>query len=165
MNKYFYTDGTEKFGPYSFEELKSCPIDRKTLVWFHPMTDWKPAGNVEELKELFTEQPPEFPGTPVLPRFAEEKPPMPKTWFVESILITVLCCLPFGIVGLVKASQVETLYYGKEYAAALAASSSAKKWVYWGFGVSVVGIVLYALFIGILVLIESSQTSDNYINL
>lgn len=165
MNKYFYTDGTEKFGPYSLEELKSCPIDRKTLVWFHPMTEWKPAGSLDELKELFTEQPPEFPGTTVPPQSAEEKPPMPKSWFVESILITVLCCLPFGIVGLVKASQVETLYYGKQYAASLAASNAAKKWVYWGFGLSVGFFILYVLFMGLIALIGYSQSSDNFINL
>ena len=28
----------------------------------------------------------------------------PKTWLVESILVTLFCCLPFGIVGIVNAA-------------------------------------------------------------
>lgn len=28
----------------------------------------------------------------------------PKTWMAESILVTVFCCLPFGIAGIVFAS-------------------------------------------------------------
>ena len=34
----------------------------------------------------------------------------PKNWLVESILVTVLCCLPFGIAGIVNASKVEVLF-------------------------------------------------------
>lgn len=34
----------------------------------------------------------------------------PKTWMAESILVTVFCCLPFGIAGIVFASKVSSLY-------------------------------------------------------
>ena len=30
----------------------------------------------------------------------------PKTWMAESILVTILCCLPFGIIGIVNAAKV-----------------------------------------------------------
>ena len=37
-------------------------------------------------------------------------PECPKTWMVESILVTILCCLPLGIVGIVNAAKVNSLY-------------------------------------------------------
>ena len=61
-----------------------------------------------------------------------EKRPMPKTWLVESILVTVLCCLPFGIAGLVNATKVETCYVSGEYERAEQLSQQAKKWATWG---------------------------------
>ena len=39
----------------------------------------------------------------------EQKPVVIKSYLAESILITVLCCLPFGIVGIVYASKVSGL--------------------------------------------------------
>lgn len=45
----------------------------------------------------------------------------PKTWMAESILVTVFCCLPFGIAGIVFASKVSSLYAAGNYEAALQA--------------------------------------------
>jgi hypothetical protein len=53
---------------------------------------------------------------------------MPDTYMVWAILATLLCCLPFGIVSIVKASQVSTLYYQGNYAEARAASRAARNW-------------------------------------
>ena len=33
----------------------------------------------------------------------------PKNWLVESILVTLFCCLPLGIAGIINASKVEGL--------------------------------------------------------
>ena len=53
---------------------------------------------------------------------------MPATYLVWAILATLLCCLPFGIVSIVKASQVSTLYYQGNYAEARASSRAARNW-------------------------------------
>lgn len=55
-----------------------------------------------------------------------------------AIMTTVCCCLPFGIVGIVKASQVDSLYLSKQYAAAQKSADDAKKWSVIGIAVSVV---------------------------
>ncbi|MEH6658638.1 CD225/dispanin family protein [Leeuwenhoekiella marinoflava] len=52
----------------------------------------------------------------------------PKTWLVESILATVLCCLPFGIAGIVNAAKVESRFYAGDIEGAERASKEAKKW-------------------------------------
>lgn len=72
----------------------------------------------------------------------------PKTWMAESILVTVFCCLPFGIAGIVFASKVSSLYAAGNYEAALQASKDAGKWTEIGFIVGLVVIVLYLLVYG-----------------
>jgi hypothetical protein len=58
MKKYFYSDGTNNFGPFTFEELKEKTINRETNVWFQDLGEWKKAGLVPELNELFALMPP-----------------------------------------------------------------------------------------------------------
>lgn len=52
----------------------------------------------------------------------------PNTNLVWAILSTLFCCLPLGIVAIVKASQVDTLWFCGKYSEAIAAAESAKKW-------------------------------------
>lgn len=61
MKKYFYSDGSNNFGPFTIEELKEKGITRETSVWFHELGEWKKAGTVPELNDLFTFTPPPLP--------------------------------------------------------------------------------------------------------
>jgi len=70
----------------------------------------------------------------------------PKSWLVESILVTIFCCMPFGIVGIVYASKVESRFSVGDYEGALRASMEAKKWTIIGFVLTLVGGILYFLF-------------------
>lgn len=74
-------------------------------------------------------------------------PPCPKTWLVESILVTILCCLPLGIVGIVNAAKVNSLYAAGKYDEALRASNEAGKWTKIGAGIGLVGILLYIILV------------------
>ena len=134
MKKYFYTDGTTNFGPFTLEELKEKHISRDTMVWFQELGEWKHAETVSELNELFLLAPPPLPGVTATGIAQTNKSSVPvdlkppKTWLVESILATLLCCLPFGIVGIVYASKVETRFYAGDLVGAVKASSSAETW-------------------------------------
>ena len=79
---------------------------------------------------------------------------MPATYLVWAILATLLCCMPFGIVSIVKASQVSSLYSQGRYQEAVAASEAAKKWAIWsavaGVVISIIVIVLQIVGIGLL---------------
>jgi hypothetical protein len=55
-------------------------------------------------------------------------PPRPKNWLVESILATIFCCMPFGIVGIIFAAQVNDKYDSGDYEGALRSSKEAGKW-------------------------------------
>jgi len=61
MKKYFYSDGKEKQGPFSFEELKNENIKKSTLIWFEGLEDWKPAEEIKELEEILQLTPPPLP--------------------------------------------------------------------------------------------------------
>lgn len=88
-------------------------------------------------------------------------PPMggpPKNYLVESILVTVLCCLPLGVVGIINASKVESAYNAGDIEGANKAAADAKKWTMWGVyaGIAyVVGIIIFALVTGGLAFMNS----------
>lgn len=152
MKKYFYTDGTNNFGPFTLEELREKNISRETKVWFQELGEWKPAGSVPELDELFRLVPPPV-QKPVIATNSnagqnDQKPP--KTWLVESILVTLFCCLPFGIAGIVNAARVESKFYSGDIDGANKASAEAKKWTSVSFWVGLaIGIIyLIALIAG-----------------
>lgn len=62
---------------------------------------------------------------------------------VMAILVTLLCCLPLGIVAIVNAAQVNGKLAAGDFAGARRASRSAKLWSLWSLGVGLVGGILY----------------------
>jgi hypothetical protein len=78
---------------------------------------------------------------------SQSQGPMPKNWLVESILVTIFCCLPFGIAGIVFASQVNSKYQTGDFAGALQASKEAGKWTKIGFWIGLAGIAVYIIVI------------------
>ena len=70
----------------------------------------------------------------------------PDNNLVWGILATVLCCLPLGIVSIVKATQVSGLWAQGRYPEAQQAADDAKKFAMWGAIAGVVVIVLYLVF-------------------
>ena len=71
----------------------------------------------------------------------------PDNNLVWAILATVLCCLPFGIVAIIKSTQVDSFWAAGRYDEAVQAAAAAPKWCWVSVIVSVVVIVLYFLLI------------------
>lgn len=147
MKKYFYTDGTNNFGPFTLEELGEKNITRETKIWFQELGEWKPAGTVPELTDIFKLVPPPItkPNSNFncLENLNNQKPP--KTWLVESILVTLFCCLPFGIAGIVNASKVESRFYAGDIDGANRSSEEAKKWTTISFWIGLAVGVFYLI--------------------
>ena len=57
------------------------------------------------------------------------------TYLVPAILVTIFCCLPFGIVSIVYAAQVNSKLDAGDVAGAMHASSNAKTWMWVSLGV------------------------------
>jgi hypothetical protein len=79
----------------------------------------------------------------------QQPPPgnQPSSHLVFAILTTLFCCLPLGIVSIVKASQVSGLWAQGNYAGAQAASDSARKWAMWS---AILGIAVFVVY-GVLI--------------
>ena len=73
----------------------------------------------------------------------------PKNYLVESILVTIFCCLPLGIVGIVFASQVNSKYDAGDYAGAESTSKQAKQFMMWGLITGVIVVVAYLAIFGV----------------
>lgn len=84
-------------------------------------------------------QPPP-PQPPVFP--TGQKPDNNMVW---GILSTILCCLPLGIMSIISASKVDTLYREGKYTEAQTAAADAKKYAMWAGGVGIALVILYAI--------------------
>jgi hypothetical protein len=79
-----------------------------------------------------------------MPGYGGAYSPPPDNYLVWAILVTVFCCLPLGIVSIVKSSKVTTLWAQGQQAEAYAASQEAKKFAVWG---AIAGVVLSVLIV------------------
>jgi len=58
MSKYFFTDGKERYGPFSLEELSNQNISRETKVWCYGMEKWTELSQVPEVQNVLRSIPP-----------------------------------------------------------------------------------------------------------
>lgn len=77
------------------------------------------------------------------PRYME----YPSNHLVLSILVTVFCCIPFGIIGIVNASKVDSCVALGKYEEARIYSKRALNWSIWGMASYAVIIILYLVFL------------------
>ncbi len=66
-------------------------------------------------------------------------------YLVHAILVTIFCCLPFGIVSIVYAAQVNGKLQAGDIAGARQASAAARTWAWVSFGVGLASVVLWGL--------------------
>lgn len=66
-------------------------------------------------------------------------------YMVQSILATLFCCVPFGIVSIVYAAKVNTLVSAGDLSGAREASGKARMWCWISFGVGLAIGLLYIL--------------------
>jgi hypothetical protein len=146
----------QEYGPVTDEQVRQWVAEGRanaqTLVRREDEADWKSLGTLPEFAGLFAAQtpPPPSPTPPgaSIPPTAESTPglrPHVPNYLVQAILVTLCCCLPFGIVAIVYAAQVNSKLDSGDIAGATAASNNAKLWCWIGFGAGAVAILVYLL--------------------
>ncbi|SDR11345.1 CD225/dispanin family protein [Thermostaphylospora chromogena] len=93
-------------------------------------------------------------------------PTPPDNHLVPAILTTLFCCLPFGIVSIVKSSQVNSKWAAGDYQGAMQASEEAKTWwkraliagIIW----AVLLVIIYVVFFVILLAAVPPAPSYDY---
>lgn len=98
--------------------------------------------------------PPQVPPPVQPPRQQVPRPSAPfvagthvPNYLVQAILVTIFCCLPFGIVSIVFAAQVNGKLGAGDYAGALETSRKAKTWAWVSFWVGLAITVLWVLIV------------------
>lgn len=166
MKQYYLIINGEKSGPFTIDQLATQPLTSETPVWTEGMSDWMPAQQVAELSSLFAPQtpepemaqptvPPQAPVHNAAPSYGNPQPQapngqvMPPNYLVWSILVTLLCCLPGGIVAIVYSTQVSSRFLQGDYEGANASSRNARKWaIISAVAGAVIGII-YAIIIAV----------------
>lgn len=158
---YYVGKNGQQTGPFTLDQVKAkyatgeiLPTD---LVWKEGTADWKPASNFSEFSAPAsitpTYQAESTPG-PVTPSYIPQSAaPAPysagpggalapgakvPSYLVWSILSTLCCCLPFGIVAIVFSAQVNNKVAAGDIAGAIASSQKAKMWCWIAFGCGLV---------------------------
>lgn len=101
-------------------------------------------GFVEKTKPPYTYNP--------SPEYREERrpgmpsEPMPSTWLIWSILVTIFCCFIPGIIAIIFSSQVSSKYYAGDIEGAKRSSRQAEIWIIVSVVLGVLAATLYLPF-------------------
>ena len=144
---WFYSEGGAQKGPVddaAFRALVSNGTIRPdTLVWHEGMADWQPLSAAEPALAPQVVPPPP-PGS--APAAGAPIPPgTVPNHLVGAILATIFCCLPFGIVSIVYAAQVNSKLAARDLDGARASSHNANAWMWVAIGVGIAKLA-FALF-------------------
>ncbi|MDD4143547.1 MAG: CD225/dispanin family protein [Prolixibacteraceae bacterium] len=69
----------------------------------------------------------------------------PPNYLVWAILTTILCCLPFGIISIIYAAQVNSKWQAGDIPGAESSSKNAKIWAWVAFGAGLAAILLWII--------------------
>lgn len=163
MRQYYIIYNDKQAGPYTIEELERLALTPETMVWTEGMSDWAPAREVRELNALF------IPSTPTAPSYnaptyeapqdhnasqyasapqhdtASGIPPIPPSYLVWSILVTLFCCNLGGIIAIIYSSRVSSRYLAGDYERAAYASRQARNWIIASACVGLFVLICYAV--------------------
>lgn len=158
MSEYYILNGSEQQGPYTIDQLRGR-VTPQTYVWREGLPDWIRAGDLPELSGLLV---PEGSLSAPPPTQGQTVATKPKDYLVESILVTLFCCMVFGILGIVYSVQANSAFSSGNITAANEFSAKAKQWVTYGFwcGIAVVGVYAILALMGALSSISLSSISE-----
>lgn len=94
--------------------------------------------------------PPPPPGPGYAPAGVPPGTPIPN-YLVQSILITLCCCLPLGIVAIIFSAQVNSKLAVGDVAGAQDASNKARLFCWLGFGLGLIAIIVIMITNGALI--------------
>jgi hypothetical protein len=85
--------------------------------------------------------------------------PPPENHLVWAILTTVMCCMPLGIIAIIKSNKVAQLWYQGRHAEAQKAADDAKKFSIWSAASIGVIVLLYLIVIFIIFIVQIAANS------
>ena len=169
-SSWYYGRNGQQQGPFVLDQMREMVRNGELrpgdLVWTEGMEQWTEARTVGELFPPAGDAssgnvPPPPPPPPVSapaqvgqwqpphaveyqgvyrPNYASPPPP---NYLVQAILVTLFCCLPFGIVAIVYAAQVNGKHQANDVHGALDASNKARFWCWLSLALGLIPTVLW----------------------
>jgi hypothetical protein len=152
MYRIIGADGRE-YGPVSAEQLRQWiaegRVNNQSRAQAEGATEWK---TLADFPELTATAPPTLSPSP-----QRAAPASVPNYLVPAILVTICCCLPFGIPAIVYAGQVNGKLSGGDIAGAQEASRKAKMWCWISFGLGLASNVICGIIYGLQALALTHQ--------
>lgn len=144
----------KEYGPVDIDQVRKWIAEGRangqTIARFQD-GPWKPLSSFPEFANDLAAAPVPATPPPSLPAAGAPGPfiaqPQIPNYLVQAILVTVCCCLPFGIPAIVYAAQVNSKLAGGDIAGAQYSSDRAKMWCWISFLLGLVGSGLYFVLI------------------
>ena len=138
----------QKFGPYTVSEVNDYLgtgfLKPEDSAWHEGLSDWQPLSSIQGVHVAASRRRTPPPPPAAAPASARVVTLMkPDNYMVSAILATLFCCLPFGIVAIVYACQVDSKWAAGDHAGATVASGHAKMWCNLAAGIGLLVIVLW----------------------
>lgn len=126
----------QQFGPYTLEVLRRYVAEQRVslsdFAWAQGMPSWvrvsQIIGSVSNPMRA-PQQQQRIPGGN--PQYLQPQPSVvvkPQSYMASAILVTLFCCLPFGVVSIIYAAQVDSKFSAGDYPGAQQASNTARNW-------------------------------------
>ena len=152
MANWFIQQGEQRLGPMPLEALQNMAangqVSPSDLVWTDGMASWQTAGSQPWYFSAAAPAPPTgmaFGGYAPAnsSAYGIAPPPKPPNLLGWSIAVTLCCCIPGGIVGIVQSNKANSAWARGDYSEAQSAYESAKTTLIWS---AVIGVVLNLIY-------------------
>lgn len=149
MEIHIARDG-KQFGPYTVSEVNDYLgtgfLKPDDSAWHEGLSDWQRLASIQGVHVVAAAR--RTPPPP--PAAAPASAPVgtlvkPNNYMVSAILATLFCCLPFGVVSIVYACQVDSKWAAGDHTGAVVASGNAKLWCNISAGAGLLVIALWIL--------------------
>jgi cytochrome c biogenesis protein CcdA len=134
----------KEYGPVTLEQLKQWVregrANAQTLIQGPDSTEWKPLGTFPEMAGMATAAPAPPPAGPVYGT-ATAAANVP-TYLWQSIVVTLCCCLPLGVVAIIYSAQVNSKLSAGDMTGAVDASKKARMWCWIALAGGLVGFAI-----------------------
>lgn len=171
MSEWYYEHNGSAEGPISEDNIRRMIRDgiikADTGLWRQEMDEWQPAASIRTFSDAFQQPPPlpesqSYSAPPPASDYASQgqsgsgsqsgsggqsanyggTPDIP-SHMTKAILTTLCCCLPLGIVAIVKASNVSSAVRNGNYEEARTLSEEADTWANRSIVLGIVGGIIY----------------------
>ena len=119
---WIHRDGVQQ-GPFSLAELPSLGITPDTMIWYEGLAAWSRADNAPLTASMFST---DDAGNVVARVAVEDTRKCPPTYLMWSILLTICCCNPVGIIPIILGSTVSSKFRSMDFEGARKASEQTE---------------------------------------